>query len=650
MRLPWTTPVTTALPSAGKSAGWAQRLRTGYDRAAEMADQSRGWDRFPRGIGLAIIFGLLSLLRQHNLADTEVLPHNEILPLSDPPPGVKVSRTADGSFNSLAEPRNGMSGTRFGRNVPLDHIPPVTDDTLLTPSPLTVSRGLLARRDGEFQSAESLNLLAAAWVQFMVIDWFSHGRQSSRGGTDGPRRDGQQVLPLPIDSNQQGLESKLVFTRMPADPTRLPEGEGPPTFVNSHSHWWDLSSIYGSSVEAQDAVRSFQNGKLRVNEVNTAGSPTPGSDPSTIPGFWVGQALMATLFVLEHNAICDGLLANNPAADDEQLFQQARLINAALVAKIHTVEWTPMMLGHPTTVLGMRVDWYGLAGRRLTRALRTGFGRDKVATSWIGDAVRGLLRNTALLTGLPGSKTRQFGVPFALTEEFTAVYRMHSLIPDTYDIREHRTNKTMEVRSFPELAGPAALDVLGRQTTTDLLYTFGTSHPGTLTLRNYPTALMEFKRRDGKIMDLAATDILRMREAAVPRYNAFRRALRLAPVATFAELSDDPSLVAAMQEIYGDVEKVDLLVGMLAERKPRGFAISDTAFRIFMVMAPRRLQSDRFLTDDYTPHVYTAFGLRWIENTTMSDILLRHFPALQPALNGLPNAFQPWNVPDRPSA
>jgi heme/copper-type cytochrome/quinol oxidase subunit 1 len=33
-----------------------------------------------------------------------------------------------------------------------------------------------------------------------------------------------------------------------------------------------------------------------------------------------------------------------------KLFQKARLINAALIAKIHTLEWSPAIIAHPTTV------------------------------------------------------------------------------------------------------------------------------------------------------------------------------------------------------------------------------------------------------------------------------------------------------------
>jgi hypothetical protein len=94
--------------------------------------------------------------------------------------------------------------------------------------------------------------------------------------------------------------------------------------------------------------------------------------------------------------------------------------------------------------------------------------------------------------------------------------------------------------------------------------------------------------------------------------------------------------------VYGDVDRVDLMVGLYAEPLPKGFGFSDTAFRIFILMASRRLKSDRFFTTDYTPEIYTQTGLDWVGNTTMVDVLLRHYPELAPALQGVDNAFAPW--------
>jgi hypothetical protein len=80
---------------------------------------------------------------------------------------------------------------------------------------------------------------------------------------------------------------------------------------------------------------------------------------------------------------------------------------------------------------------------------------------------------------------------------------------------------------------------------------------------------------------------------------------------------------------------------MYAEPRPKGFAFSDTAFRIFVLMASRRLNSDRFLTRDYRPEVYTPAGMAWVDDNDMSTVLLRHHE-LRSAMRGLDNAFWPW--------
>ena len=133
-----------------------------------------------------------------------------------------------------------------------------------------------------------------------------------------------------------------------------------------------------------------------------------------------------------------------------------------------------------------------------------------------------------------------------------------------------------------------------------------------------------------------------MRERGVPRYNQFRRLLHLKPFDTFEEMADTPEHAEELRRIYGDVERVDTMIGMYAERKPKGFGFSDTAFRIFILMASRRLESDRFFTRDYRPEVYTPEGLDWVENNDMRRLLLRHFPELEPALQGVENPFAPW--------
>jgi hypothetical protein len=129
----------------------------------------------------------------------------------------------------------------------------------------------------------------------------------------------------------------------------------------------------------------------------------------------------------------------------------------------------------------------------------------------------------------------------------------------------------------------------------------------------------------------------------VPRYNRFRQFLHKPRVRTFEELTDNAEWAEEMRRVYdGDIDSVDTTVGLFAENPPKGFGFSDTAFRIFVLMASRRLNSDRFFTVDYTPAVYTQAGLEWIDDNTMKTVLLRHYPQLEPALKKVGNAFAPW--------
>ena len=145
-----------------------------------------------------------------------------------------------------------------------------------------------------------------------------------------------------------------------------------------------------------------------------------------------------------------------------------------------------------------------------------------------------------------------------------------------------------------------------------------------------------------EIVDLGAIDVLRDRERAVPRYNRFRQLLRLKPAGSFEELTDNAEWARELRAVYGHVDRVDLLVGSLAETPPKGFGFGETAFRIFILMASRRIKSDRFFTEDYSSRLYSQIGLDWISRNDMSSVLLRHYPELKPALWRSENAFAPW--------
>jgi hypothetical protein len=584
---------------------------------AESVDKSFGWARLPTPLALPVLIGLRDRLRAKNLYDTGRGPLDKP-PFTDPNQAdYRGARTLDGTYNDLRDPLMGAIGSRFGRNVPLESSWAEEPPELLEPNPRLISRKLLTRES--FQPATTLNLLAGAWIQFEVHDWFSHGDN-----------DPNNPWEIPLEDDDPWPANPMKIDRTLPDPSSEP-GK-PPTFVTADTHWWDGSQVYGSNPEFADALRTHERGKLKIDDQGLPPKELESHiDFKGVAGnFWIGLALLHSLFMREHNAVCDHLNSKYPELTDQQLYQKARLVVAALMAKIHTVDWTPAVIAHPTTVLALRTNWYGLLGEHFDKT----FGR---------------VTSNEVIRGIPGSPTNHHGVPYSLTEEFVAVYRMHPLIPDDYDFRSAANDHSIQRMAFRELTGAAALQVMAKLRQTDLLYSFGTMHPGLVTLHNYPRDLQHFERPDGKLMDLGAVDILRSRELGVPRYNAFRRLLHLNPAENFDDLTDNPVWAEEIRRVYhGDIEAVDLSVGMFAEPKPRGFAFSDTAFRIFVLMASRRLNSDRFLTRDYTPQVYTQAGMDWIDDNTMATVLRRHHPELGPAMRSTTNAFTPWEKVGRP--
>ncbi|OUL25718.1 peroxidase [Nostoc sp. RF31YmG] len=575
------------------------------------------WHRLPTPLALLKLVGFRKELRQKNLHDTSQFPDRDKLPHPQPSPDGRhlVARTADGSFNDPLHPEMGMVGTRLGRNVPLKKVK-VDHKNLLNPNPRVISQRLMTR--DEFIPATSLNILAAAWIQFQNHDWFAHGDN---------RPDKKIVIPLAEDDTWPQEHRPLAIKESLVDESR-PQAEKsePPTFINKVTHWWDGSQIYGSHLEQVDQLRSHIDGKLIIGDDGLLPvDPAIGIDRTGFnDNWWIGLSLLHTLFVREHNTICDRLKQQYPEWQDDDLFDHARLINAALMAKIHTVEWTPGILAHPALQLAMSANWWGLLGQHVKR-------------------IWGRVSEDETLSGIIGSPTDHHTAPYYMTEEFVTVYRLHPLIPDEFEFYSHKNGQLRRRGDFFEVGGKRARGVVEEIGLADLFYSLGIAHPGAITLHNYPKALQKLIRDNGETFDLAAVDILRDRERGVPRYNDFREIIGRGRVKSFEEITSNQVWAQELREVYNnDINSVDLVVGMFAEDLPEGFGFSDTAFRVFILMASRRLKSDRFFTKDYRAEIYTQFGLDWIDNNGMLTVLQRHFPTLAPALFGVNNAFAPW--------
>ncbi|GGV25394.1 peroxidase family protein [Streptomyces spectabilis] len=580
------------------------------------------WHRLGTRASLLNLVFLRKALRRFNLIDTDA---HEAPPKPVPVPRpaderLRAARSYDGTHNDLSAPAMGSVGAAFGRNLAPVYRPDLFD----TPNPVTVSRQLLHRET--FLPATSLNILAAAWIQFQVHDWVNHRRHPAGTKT--------VEVPLPGGMSWRNTPSGPAETVMrfaENEGLPVPEGRPPILFGNTASHWWDGSEVYGEDETTARSLRIPDGGaQLRLERghlpIGQSGVPLSGFTDS----WWLGLSVMHTLFAREHNAVCDALRGAYPSMGEESVYQTARLVVSALIAKIHTVEWTPAILATEALDIGLHTNWDGPPDSWLTKL-----------GLWLFDA--------HALTGIPGTLPDHHGAPYSLTEDFVTVYRMHPLIPDDFELREHHFGQRLETVGFLDINGAAAEGAVRKTGLANTLYSFGIAHPGAITLHNFPRALQAFER-EGEVIDLSVVDLVRTRRRGVPRYNDFLAGLHKPRVRRFEDLTEDPETLARLKDVYASVDEVDTMIGLFAENPPTGFGFSDTAFRVFILMATRRLQSDRFLTVDFRPEIYTPLGIDWVQKGGMKSVILRHCPDLAALLPRTATAFAPWRqVPPHPT-
>ncbi|MDB4977249.1 MAG: peroxidase [Myxococcaceae bacterium] len=597
---------TRAEPSAGALLG--QLALRGLELSFAKLNQRWSWDQLPPWVGVANLIALRETFRRDSLTTLDdpsaACPH-----VPAPREGL-LGRTSDGRFNNLINPSVGAVGARFGRNGPLARVELEIDARLRTPDPRAVSERLLKR--AHFQPATTLNLLAVAWIQFQAHDWFKHREAPPRAEAPSARE--QLATELGVYPTLQAQKGPGLDRSTPA------------AHENEVTHWWDCSQLYGSSREVTERLR----GPGGTLELDRGGLLRLGPDALPRTGnnsnWWIGLELLHTLFVREHNAICGALARDNPSWTSDRLFEVARLINVAVMDKIHTVEWTPAVLANETLRKAMRAHWFGLLP-----GLHPENKRPK----------------SELLSGIPGSPSDDFEVPYALTEEFVSVYRLHPMLPDQIALRSALAQGSPRERQVPfrDVAFERAPLLARSVGVGDLAYSLGLACAGKMCLHNYPEFLRQLPPQETRTreIDLAAVDIFRDRERGVARYNEFRAQFGLPRKRELSELSSDPKTLSALRDLYSHIDDVDLLVGLLSETPPVGFGISDTAFRVFIGMASRRLKADRFITEGYREELYSQTGLRWIRDGSFKSVLMRHLPELHHVLGTVNDPFAPWS-------
>jgi hypothetical protein len=538
--------------------------------------------------------------------------------------------TADGSWTT-DDPREGAAGTRVawqGKD-PVAQVRRDRSGDPDLPSVREVSRAFLAC-SGEQKRAPFLNQLAIAWIQFMLEGWIRH-RQSELTSEDPIRVELAADDPLRVRYGQDAL----VFRRTQRDVAPTP---GMQTYRNESAAWWRGNQLYGNDQATQDLLRTdpqrpgafLPEGKMFLPDgmlpTDADGRELSGSTQN----WWIGRSVLHTLFVMNHNRICDLLQSGvdpstgtrygpgHPDWSTDQLFHTARLINGHVMAKIHTVEWTPAVLPTKELAVGMSTNWNGLLD-----ALLVPFSRRRVAN--------GFDVTNPVLGGLVDGRRESFGVPYNFGEQFAEVYRLHAGVPQEISIRPIGHSGDAETVPTDAAREQGAQQLMHTYGLATMLNSLAHEKMTLLVNNNYPPMFTEMSVEGLPVMDLGAADVLRARERGVPAYNEFRRQIGLPPIERFEDLEADPETTKRLVEVYGEgsegVERLDLIVGTLCEGNRPLHGFGQTLFAVFVQFASGRLQRDPwFSKDKFNERYLTIEGVRFIDDANLRDTILALCP------------------------
>ncbi len=573
--------------------------------------------------------------------NTAGVPQNLVCPSSS-----EVERSSNGTCNDLKDPAQGAAGTRFQYNTKPDMRYGIDDP------PLMETAKILARTDG-FKELPVLNLLGAFNLQANVHDWMDHGKHQNMS------RESFYHIPLPSDHPIAQLhgQKEMLVPKLLEDGTRTvadTKANIRTTYEDTVTHWWDASEIYGSDAKTADRLRTHKDGQMILDKdgllpMGPEGVPDTGFNQNWNPGLEV----VHTLYVREHNSICDMLTKNYPqdqypqwkeklaeiikpmfgdpppdkltdAQYDQFVYSRARLINAAEMAKIHTVDWTPVALNNKTMTDGLITNY----GQERTEPFSKIFNEDELGGIW-------------------GNKIHKAGVPYEMEEDFVQSYQqMHALVPDDLKLFDYKTDKPIADIPMDHALQGDAHTVIKNAGFDNVLYSLQKDKAGQIAAHNDPNFMRDLNIR-GNHIDLTAIDILRGREKHLPRYNEYLREMHMPPVKSFEELiPDNPKMREEVRKVYNnDIEKVDTVIGSLAEwpgRSAQTMGFSGSTFLEFILMASRRVQSDRFYTTDFRPEVYTPEGIDRVRGLGgMKDIINRNAPNLKNIEEQRQSAFHP---------
>lgn len=500
-------------------------------------------------------------------------------------------RPFGGAGNNLRNPQfNAVPGAPELAIAPLNFAPRTNDGLIAGPNPRYISNTISGGTGRNGVSAETDDANASAWL-YVFGQFLDHDIDLEETPTTTPAIN--IVVP-------RGDPTFTPGTVIPM--TRDLRSSSTNTIINATAGYLDLSQLYGSTTQVAASLRN-EDGTLKSSD---GGQALPVVDDQFITGdprVMENPELSAVtiLFMREHNYWVQQLSKAHPNWDGDQLYQMARAITTAEYQNIVYQEYLPPLIG-------------GALG-----------------------PYRGYNPN----------------VNSQVTEEFsTAAFRMgHSEISDTQEGLDNAGNVTFTESLAQAFFNTATIDesnginALLRGVTAD--FSQATDVYVVAALRDLLFAPLV--GGDVDEMDLIAIDIQRERDVGLGTLNQTRRALGMSPFNSFAQVTSDPILQANLQQVYRDVNNLDLFIGGLAEDHTPGAKVGPTFQAIIARQFDALRSGDRFFWKNQGFDNATS---TMISNTTLAQIITRNtdstnvrqkvFVIAPPARSN--HVPMPWNI------
>jgi peroxidase len=445
---------------------------------------------------------------------------------------------------------------------PLDFAPGPGDVPEAGPSPRTISNVIAGGTDSKGDTGETTDPTLSAWL-YLVGQFVDHDLDLE----ETPQSNPSFNIEIPVGDPAFPGGAVIALNRA----TR---SSATNTIINTASLYLNLSQLYGQTPAVAATLRNA-NGTLKSSGnglyLPVSGTQFITGDPRVMEN--PELTAITTLFMREHNYWVKTLAAQHPSWSGNQLFDMARAITIAEYQNIIYTGYLPHLIG--PSVLGPYTGFDSSVNAQVTQEFSTAAFR--VGHTQVSDGEEGI--------GPTGAVT------------FT----------ETLGNGFFNTAAQDEANGIDPLLN--SLDQDFAQATDPLVVP---------TLRNLLHA--DLVGGDIDIIDLIAIDIQRERDVGLGSLNDTRRALGMAPYTSFAELTSDPVLQENYENVYGNINNVDLFMGGLAEAHAPGAVVGPT-FQAIIADQFRRLRSgDRYfyLNEDFDPQTLTM-----IKNTTLATLMAR---------------------------